>query len=224
MFYKTIKKINILNNIYIKHKYLNKKKTYSMDGEDLQIKKYFGNKKNGFYVDVGAYHPIQRNNTVLLHQMGWEGINIDVSNFSIKLFNHLRPSDTNLNIAISKKSGEIDMFYQKKLSQLTTIKRQTANNVFQGKIMSKKIISKTLTEVLNNSKYNQKKIDFLDIDVEGADLEVLESLDFNIYAPEIVCVEDISKNKKNSDIFNFLLEKNYKKIWSGIFSHIFKKN
>ena len=66
-----------------------------MDGEDLQIKKYFGNKKNGFYVDVGAYHPIQRNNTVLLHQMGWEGINIDVSNFSIKLFNHLRPSDTN---------------------------------------------------------------------------------------------------------------------------------
>lgn len=219
-----IENIHIIQNLYIKNKCFLRKKTYSMDGEDLQIKKYFGNKKNGFYVDVGAYHPIQRNNTVLLHQMGWEGINIDVSNFSIKLFNHLRPSDINLNIAISKKSGEIDMFYQKKLSQLTTIKRQTANNVFQGKIMSKKIISKTLTEVLNNSKYNQKKIDFLDIDVEGADLEVLESLDFNIYAPEIVCVEDISKNKKNSDIFNFLLEKNYKKIWSGIFSHIFKKN
>ncbi len=219
-----IENIHIIQNLYIKNKCFLRKKTYSMDGEDLQIKKYFGNKKNGFYIDVGAYHPIQRNNTVLLHQMGWEGINIDVSNFSIKLFNHLRPNDINLNIAISKKSGEVDMFYQKKLSQLTTIKRQTANNVFQGKIMSKKIISKTLTEVLNNSKYNQKKIDFLDIDVEGADLEVLESLDFNIYAPEIVCVEDISKNKKNSDIFNFLLEKNYKKIWSGIFSHIFKKN
>tara|TARA_B100000287_G_C20506844_1_gene731432 strand:+ start:138 stop:737 length:600 start_codon:yes stop_codon:yes gene_type:complete len=194
-----------------------------MDGEDLEVKKYFNNKKKGFYVDVGAYHPIHRNNTMLLHEMGWEGINIDISDFSIKLFDHLRPDDTNLNIAVSKTNGYVEMFYQKKLSQILTIKKKIADNVFQGKIKSKKILSKTLNEVLRESKYSKKKIDFLDIDVEGADLEVLESLDFSKYSPELICVEYIGKDKKNSDIFNFLNNKNYENIWSGVFSHIFKK-
>ena len=41
-----------------------------------------------------------------------------------------------------------------------------------------------------------KKIDFLDIDVEGADIDVLESLDFNLYSPELICVEVIEKNNE----------------------------
>ncbi len=194
-----------------------------MDGEDLQVKKYFNNKKNGLYVDVGAYHPIHRNNTKLLHDMGWEGINIDISDFSIKLFEHLRPDDVNLNLAVSKTNGYVDMFYQKKLSQILTIKKKIAENVFQGKIKSKKILSKTLSQILNESKYSERKIDFLDVDVEGADLDVLESLDFSKYSPELICVEYIGKNKNNSDIFNFLKNKNYENIWSGVFSHIFKR-
>ena len=128
-----------------------------MDGEDLQVKKYFNNKKDGFYIDVGAYHPVHRNNTMLLYENGWEGINVDISYFSIKLFNHLRPKDTNLNLAISKTNGYVEMYYQKKLSQLPTIKKENANNVFTGKIKNKKILSKTLTEVLNKSKYSEKK-------------------------------------------------------------------
>ena len=50
-----------------------------MDGEDIEVFNYFKNKKIGFYVDVGAYHPIQRNNTMLLYLNGWEGINIDIN-------------------------------------------------------------------------------------------------------------------------------------------------
>ena len=194
-----------------------------MDGEDLQIKKYFNNKKKGFYVDVGAYHPIQRNNTMLLHEMGWEGINIDISDFSIKLFDRLRPNDTNLNIAVSKTNGYVEMFYQKKLSQLSTIKKEYANKSFQGNIKTKEINSKTLTSVLNDSKFKEKKIDFLDIDVEGADIDVLESLDFRKYSPELICVEVIEKNKEDSQIFKFLKKRGYEKIWSGVFSHIFKR-
>ena len=51
---------------------------------------------------------------MLLHEMGWEGINIDISDFSIKLFDRLRPNDTNLNIAVSKTNGYVEMFYQKR--------------------------------------------------------------------------------------------------------------
>jgi len=216
-------KLHIFQNIYLKNKSFLKKKSYSMDGEDLVVRDYFKSKNKGFYVDVGCYHPLQRNNTMLLHRLGWSGVNIDISDFSIKLFQFLRPKDTNLNLAISNDEKEIDIFFQKKLSQLSTIKKTNAEKVFQGNIKSKKILSKKLTTVLNESEYNGKKIDFLDIDVEGADLEVLKSLDFNKYSPELICIEVIEDNIANSDIFKFLEEKNYSKIWSGVFSHIFKR-
>ena len=144
MFSNLFEKIHILQNLYFKNKCFLKKKFYSMDGEDIEIFNYFKNKKNGFYVDVGAYHPIQRNNTMLLYLNGWEGINIDISDFSIKLFNHLRSRDINLNLAISNKGVMLKCF-QKKLSQLSTIKKEYANKSFQGNIKTKEINSKTLT-------------------------------------------------------------------------------
>ena len=73
-------------------------------------------------------------------------------------------------------------------------------------------------------KYSEKKIDFLDIDAEGADLDVLESLDFSKYSPELICVEYIGKDKKDSNIFKFLINNGYENIWSGVFSHLFKRN
>jgi len=223
MLSKFFEKIHLLQNLYLKNKCFLKRKSYSMDGEDVEIFGYFKNKKNGFYVDVGAYHPIERNNTMLLYKQGWEGINIDISNFSIKLFNHLRPRDINLNLAISKNEGDVEMYFQKKISQLSTIKKSQAEKSFQGNVKIKKINSKTLTSVLDNSRFKGRKIDLLDIDVEGADIDVLESLDFGRYSPEIICVEVIEKNNEDSHIFNFLREKDYKKIWSGVFSHVFKK-
>ena len=109
-----IEKIHILQNIYLKNNFFFKKKTYSMYCEDLIVKKYFEEKFNGFYVDLGCYHPVQHNNTMLLYQRGWRGINVDINEFSIKLFNFCRPDDLNLNLAVSDKNGEIDYYYQKK--------------------------------------------------------------------------------------------------------------
>ena len=117
----------------------------------------------------------------------------------------------------------VDMYFQKKLSQLSTIKKQHANKSFQGNIKKKQIESKTLDNVLDRSKFRDKKIDFLDIDVEGADIDVLESLDFHKYSPELICVEVIEKNNEDSQIFRFLKKRGYEKIWSGVFSHVFKR-
>ena len=226
-----IEKIHILQNIYLKNKFFFKKKTYSMHGEDLVVEKYFKETVNGFYVDLGCYHPIKHNNTMLLYQKGWRGINIDISKFSIKLFNFCRPEDLNLNLAVSDKSGEIDFYYQKKISALSTIKKSQSDLAFQGKIKKKTISSQTLTQILDDSKYKDKSIDFLDIDIEGADLDALKSLDFSRYSPKLICVEILHKNMfinnkdiEKSDIYNLLKVKNYKKIWSGIFNHIFVKN
>jgi len=220
---KIFKKLHILHSIYIKHKFFIKKKSYAMNNEDTAILNYFKDRKNGFYVDVGCYHPIHRNNTHLLHMQNWSGVNIDTSQFSIDLFNFMRPRDLNYNCAISDKNKNIKLFYQKELSQLSTIEKSQAESVFQGEIKEKEIEAFTLDEILSRDKYKDSKIDLLDIDVEGADLKVLRGLSFDKFKPELVCVEIHEKEIEKSDIYNFLIDKNYKLLWSGVFSHIFKR-
>ena len=223
MLKRILNKIHIIHSIFIKHKFFVKKKSYSMDNEDIAVLNYFKNKRNGFYVDVGCYHPIHRNNTYLLHKQNWNGINIDTSEFSIDLFNFIRPKDLNYNCAISNKDEIIKLFYQKKLSQLSTTEINQAKTVFQGDIKEKEIQAYTLDNILNKSKYKGIVIDFLDIDVEGADLKVLKGLSFDKYKPELVCIEIHEKKINQSEIYNFLVNKDYELIWSGIFSHLFKR-
>jgi len=194
-----------------------------MNNEDTAILNYFKDRKNGFYVDVGCYHPIHRNNTHLLHMQNWSGVNVDTSQFSINLFNFMRPKDLNYNCAISDKNENTKLFYQKELSQLSTTEKGQAEIVFQGNIKEKEIKAFTLDEILSRDKYKNSKIDLLDIDVEGADLKVLRGLSFEKFKPELVCVEIHAKEIKKSDIYNFLIDKNYELLWSGVFSHIFKR-
>ena len=235
MFGRLKNKIHILQNIYLKNKYFIKRKSYAMDGEDTAINLFNKKLEKGFYVDIGAHHPIQRNNTHLLFKKGWEGINIDVNKFSINLFNFLRPEDLNLQIAVSDKEGELSFYYQKKFSQLNTTDKEIAKENFQGNYQEKKVKCQTIQNILDNSKYSNKKIDFLNIDVEGAEMKVLNTLNFEIYDPSLICVEILGyremqseqreKEIKNNEIYKFLVNKGYKKVWSGLSycSHLFTK-
>ena len=113
-----------------------------MEGEDLIIVQHLKNINNGFYVDAGCYHPLHLSNTYLLHKRNWTGINIDVSRFSIDLFNFLRPNDLNINSAVSNTDGDVTIYFQKKISQLTTINKKISKERMQGKIQEKKISHK----------------------------------------------------------------------------------
>ena len=135
----------------------------------------------------------------------------------------MRPKDLNYNCAISDKTESIKVYYQKELSQLSTTEKVQAESVFQGNMKEKEIKSFTLDEILSRDKYKNSKIDLLDIDVEGADLKVLRGLSFDKFKPELVCVEIHENEIKKSDIYNFLINKKYELLWSGIFSHIFKR-
>ena len=221
---KFYKKLHIIQNIYIKNKFFFKKRTYAMEGEDLKIIEFLKNIKNGFYVDAGSFHPLDRNNTYLLYKKNWRGINIDLSEFSIDLFNFARPEDININVAVSNKDGEINFYYMKKLSQLSTIKKDIALKGMHGDIKEKKINSRKLTTIINNTKFKNKKIDFLNIDLEGADFEALQSLNFEIYRPKLICVEIHDKDIENSKINLFLKKLNYTKKWSATFSHLYTDN
>ena len=194
-----------------------------MEGEDLEIIKLTKHINKGFYVDAGCYHPLHLNNTYLLYKRNWNGMNIDLSKFSIDLFNYMRPDDVNINSAVTNNDGETIVFYQKKISQLSTIKKEVAKDRMQGSIKERKIISQKLTTILNKSKFNKRKIDFLNIDLEGADLEALNSLDFNIYRPKIICIEITDSNIEITQTYKFLKNLKYNKVWSSRanINHIF---
>ena len=223
-------KIHILHNIYIKHKYFIKKKSYSMDGEDLFISDYFKDRKLGFYVDVGCYHPLDGNNTYLLHKKGWKGINLDINKLSIELFNVARKKDFNVNVAVSNKSKRVKVYYRKKINMLNTIDKKFAKVNFKKGFNTKTIYSNSLDSILEKSKYRNKKIDFLNIDIEGNEINALKSFNFTKYKPKLVCIEihnlKTTKNNvsyyKESPIYKFLNKKSYKLLWNNGFSFIFK--
>ena len=102
--------------MYYRPKIFFPRKTYSMYGEDIVIDKFFEKKQNGFYLDIGCYHPIDGNNTYLLYKKGWNGINIDINQISVDLFKIARKDDLNINTAISNTSKKVKLYYRKKIS------------------------------------------------------------------------------------------------------------
>ena len=219
-------KIRMFHNIYFKNNFFLKKKSYSMDGEDLFVDNFFKN-KTGLYVDVGAYHPLELSNTYLLYKRKWKGINIDINSLSIDYFNFLRPNDININLGVAKKNTTKILYYQKNKSPLNTLNLNHAKKIFSNRFNKKKIRTRTLTSILDKTKYKGEKIDFLNIDAEGNDFDVLKSLNFKKYKPSLICIELIDhfnpdqKKIKKHKIYKFLIKKKYKLVWSGHFSHIF---
>ena len=219
--------MSILHNFILKFKiihkkFLFKKKYFSFSGVDVIIENIFRKKNNGIYIDVGCQHPIKNNNTYLLYKKGWNGLNIDLDKDNIDLFNVARPNDQNINVAISNKIGETDLYFYHKKSPINTIDKKTSD--YQKAPISeiKKIKTNTLTNIIKNSKYKNSKIDLLSIDVEGHEREVLEGFDFSICRPDVIVIEylDLSAKKievKNlnidnlfkTDLYKFLISKNY---------------
>ena len=115
-----------LTNIYYNNLLKYASLSYSQEGEDMILKRIFNEKKNGFYIDVGAHHPKRFSNTHYFYLKGWRGINIDAMPSSMKLFNKQRPKDINLEIAISDKK-EVLTYYGFNESALNSFSKEISN-------------------------------------------------------------------------------------------------
>jgi len=214
---------NLIKNLYFIFQALKSKKfikkSYSGGAQDLVINYFFKNKKKGIYIDIGCYHPYNGNNTKLLYDKGWSGINIDLDFHTIDFFNFVRKRDENINIAISDKEGVKDLYFfhnRSAINSLSEIRKKEAKEV-------RKIQTKTLNSVFENSKFKNEKINLLSIDVEGHEIEVLKSFDLAKYIPEMVVIEflerDIINNLEfhnqnineilNSEIYKHMIKNNY---------------
>ena len=164
---------------------------WSQEGEDILIKRIFANKKNGFYVDVGAHHSSRFSNTYKLYKENfWNGVNIDPSLSSYLDLKKKRKRDININVGISDKK-EILKFYSFNEEALNTFSLKKKNQLKLNYKLKKteRIHCKTLSDVLHGCLKKKIKIDLLTIDAEGYDLKVLKSNNWNKYLPDYIIVE-----------------------------------
>jgi hypothetical protein len=204
-------------DLFIHHKIFIKRKYYSQSGEDIFILNKF--KKSGFYVDVGCNHPLRINNCHLLYQNKWRGINIDLDKLSIQLFNFVRREDININMAVSLKKGKIKYYYNKFLGLSNSLLKKKYLPYFDM------INSDRLDRIIDKTKFKNKRIDFLSIDAEGKDIDVLRSLDFKRYNPRSICIEiwDSKKGYKKHKVYKFLNQKKYSLVSKKDENYIFIK-
>lgn len=168
---------------------------FSHSGEDAILQNIFSqklsSKEKGFFIDVGAFHPTASSNTYLFYINGWTGINIDACPGSMDGFNKIRPKDINLEIGITGSAQELTYYYIGKDSSMNSFSKEHLEEIGMVNHVKKEIPVRTyrLSEVLDKHLPNGQCIDFLTIDVEGFDHEVLNSNDWKKYRPKVIVVE-----------------------------------
>lgn len=208
---------NIIDKIRGKKK---TKTSFSQSGEDIIVsfifKSYLNIKKIN-YLDIGANHSSQLSNTKYFYDKGCSGVLIEPDPILFKEIKNNRSKDICLNCGIGvDEKDEVD-FYIIDPPTLSTFSKESAlnfekeNNYKINKVIKMKLIN--INNVLK--KYFSHGLDFLSLDIEGLDFDVLKSIDFNAIRPKVICVETLSmdddrkKQHKENDIIDFLKDNNY---------------
>jgi FkbM family methyltransferase len=203
--------------------------TFSQEGEDLILMRLFEGRANGFFVDVGAYHPFRFSNTFLLYRAGWRGINIDATPGSMLAFEQIRPDDINIECFVGDPTFEkvFTRYNEPALnsgSQAVVSSRALPPSVYWpvGNLV---VRPRSLSSIIKEHKPADTPIALLNLDVEGSESEVLESNDWSRHRPEIILIEQLSTDIEASmshPTTRFLNEQGYRLIAKAFNSSFFR--
>lgn len=187
--------------------------SFSKAGEDIQLFKLF-NRFEGKYLDIGCFEPVTFSNTYFFYLKGWDGFVVDPNPSLSAMFDKIRPKDTFINRGISGTAGTLSYYMlPQKMSSMNTfdysfLEKNDLTSFVEKEI---KIPICTMEDLVKEFKLKDK-IDFIDVDVEGLDLEVLQSNNWETFRPSIVMVEtDLSlEEDMHSPVTKLLEDKEYK--------------
>jgi FkbM family methyltransferase len=221
-----IRGIGIIYTPFMTRGYL--KRSFAQQGEDLTVDRIWSRilknefNKTGIYVDIGSYHPIEHSVTYLVYLRGWRGLVVDASPKSCALHGKFRPRDKVVNAVVGSEDLESVDFYFHKFDELSLINTKYPND--KSNYVKTSLPQKNINSILMSAGIG--KIDLLNIDIEGAELEVLEVLDFDKYQPKIIAVEihgyNIEEGLK-TEVAKILLSKNYILVGVNVITYFFIK-
>ena len=206
--------------------------SYSQYGEDLILKGLMERdqidlSKKGFYLDVGAHHPTRFSNTKLFYDLGWGGINIEPNEGIKNLFDKTRPRDKTLEIGLGKRCGyqKFFLYNESALNSLYNRNSELSDTPYSS--TGSKEIETSRMEVILNDFHGESlpEPNFLDIDVEGLEMEVLEGNNWDKFKFNYILIEQKIKSLelvKNSAVFMFLKKLGYKAIANNGITTIYK--
>jgi FkbM family methyltransferase len=197
--------------------------SFSQFGEDVICSYLFEAGIKGCYVDCGAFHPMLLSNTYMLYRKGWRGLEIDANPEVASLFARFRPRDQFIHSAVGREKGSVEMAlfndgaFNCTADQVDKVPERIRKNV-------RRVIVpiNSLAVILSENKI--QTIDFLNVDCEGNDLNVLQSNDWSRWKPKVICVEDHASNWQQSEITAYLCRLDYTLKFHAVFSSIFVKN
>jgi FkbM family methyltransferase len=163
--------------------------SYAQNFEDVLLNRLFPESQSGFYIDIGACHPIDHSVTKLFYERGWHGINVEPIPALWAALAEDRKRDINLHLGLSNREGTFT-FYEcpNEVGSSTFSEDQAAVLRRAGhQLVERAIPVTTLARVCDQ--YATRAIDFLKIDVESHEREVLEGADWSRYRPRVVVVE-----------------------------------
>lgn len=168
------------------------KVSYSQFGEDISAQNALRNVSHGFYVDVGAHHPLRLSNTAHFHLRGWDGINVEPRLEAIREFEVHRPRATNLRAAVHNdletvtlhkfRGGRVDTVVPDRAAR----QRQHADKVATGEEV---VPALSLNRLFEEHVPAGVTVNYLTVDIEGYDEEALLAFDLDRHRPDVLCVE-----------------------------------
>jgi FkbM family methyltransferase len=203
-------------------------RSYSQEGEDMILARLFERRPAGFYVDVGAHHPRRFSNTYFFYKRGWHGINIEPNPEAQTLFQQYRKRDINITCGISDNEGELAyfMFNEPALNTFDrTLSEQRVSSKYRI-VDTRAVPVRPLSAVLVRSLPPGTHIDFMSVDVEGLDLNVLRSNDWTRFRPTYVLSEvegfDLV-NAPSAPLDRYLTEQGYR-LFAKTFNTLFYRD
>ena len=186
--------------------------SYTQNMEDTHLWLAFGGKRTGTYLDIGAGHPIADNVSFFFYERGWQGIAVEPQQKLVDLYARLRPRDAAVAALIGTQSGKADFHVFDAFHGLSTtnMKHAEAATGLGAGYRTVKVPMITLAKLCR--KHGLGEIDFLKVDVEGAEADVLKSGDWKAFRPKVVVVEAIAPGSNQpswEDWEPFLLAQGY---------------
>ncbi len=200
-------------------------KSYSQEGEELILSRIFAGRNHGFYVDVGAHHPRRFSNTLRFYRAGWNGINIEPSPVAIAAFRRERKRDINLQVGVAEQPGTLcyHMFDEPALNTFDAalVNWRLANTPYRL-IGTRDVAVERLDSLLRKHLPPGQTIDFMSVDVEGLDLQVLRSNDWEVFRPTCVLAEALGTTLEEvmrSEVFD-LMRRNRYRLFSKLYNTV----